>query len=85
MQLFVLSAQFVQQLLQAGRELSFGAHVLLQPFANGVATNVGSDWHVAKAAGLPSRYITSIRMDPQDPRTVYATLAGYGRRWAFPG
>ncbi len=55
------------------------------PFGNGVATNVGSDWHVAKATGLPSRYITSIRMDPQDPRTVYATLAGYGRRWAFPG
>ena len=24
-------------------------------------------------------------MDPSDPRTVYVTLAGYGRRWAFPG
>ncbi len=24
-------------------------------------------------------------MDPSDPRTIYVTLAGYGRRWAFPG
>jgi hypothetical protein len=64
------------------------------PFANGVATNVGdtpgkandaAGWHIARAAGLPSRYITSARMDPTDPRTVYVTLAGYGRRWAFPG
>lgn len=65
------------------------------PFANGVATNVGGDkpgapmagdgWHIAKAKGLPTRYITSIRMDPTDPKTVYVTLAGYGRRWAFPG
>lgn len=55
------------------------------PFGNGIATNVGGEWRKTKAAGLPSRYITSVRMDPQDPRTVYATLAGYGRRWAFPG
>ena len=64
------------------------------PFANGIATNVQAapgkandpaGWHIAKAAGLPSRYITSVRMDPTDPRTVYVTLAGYGRRWAFPG
>jgi photosystem II stability/assembly factor-like uncharacterized protein len=64
------------------------------PFANGIATNVkegpgkandAAGWHIAKAAGLPSRYITSVRMDPSDPRTVYATIAGYGRRWAFPG
>jgi hypothetical protein len=65
------------------------------PFGDGIATNVGGDkpgkigsadgWHIAKAAGLPSRYITSIRIDPADPRTVYVTLAGYGRRWAFPG
>ncbi len=65
------------------------------PFANGIATNVGGDkpgktgstdgWHIAKATGLPARYVTSVRMDPQDSRTVYATLAGYGRRWAFPG
>lgn len=65
------------------------------PFANGIATNVGGDqpgaagspdgWHVAAAAGLPSRFITSVQIDPADPRTVYVTLAGYGRRWAFPG
>ncbi|MEA2170794.1 MAG: hypothetical protein QOF76_4094, partial [Solirubrobacteraceae bacterium] len=65
------------------------------PFGNGIATNVGGDkpgltgspdgWHIAAAKGLPSRYITSVRMDPENPRTVYVTLAGYGRRWAFPG
>jgi hypothetical protein len=55
------------------------------PFGSGVATNVGGAWHIAGARGLPKRYITSVRMDPTDPRTVYATLAGYGRRWAFPG
>ncbi|MEA2294991.1 MAG: hypothetical protein QOE86_2630, partial [Solirubrobacteraceae bacterium] len=65
------------------------------PFANGIATNVtaaklgtsgaGDNWHIAAAKGLPTRYITSVRMDPSDPRTVYVTLAGYGRRWAFPG
>jgi hypothetical protein len=64
------------------------------PFGNGIATNVNAapgkandsaGWHIAKASGLPSRYITSVQMDPTDPRTVYVTLAGYGRRWAFPG
>jgi photosystem II stability/assembly factor-like uncharacterized protein len=64
------------------------------PFGNGIATNVKdapgkandpTGWHIAKATGLPSRYITSVQMDPSDPRTVYATIAGYGRRWAFPG
>ena len=65
------------------------------PFGNGLATNVGGSkpgatgssdgWHIARASGLPRRYITSVRMDPSNPRTVYVTLAGYGRRWAFPG
>ncbi|MCW2989737.1 MAG: hypothetical protein JWM73_331, partial [Solirubrobacterales bacterium] len=65
------------------------------PFANGVATNVGGakpgkvnspdGWHIATAKGLPSRYITSIRMDPANPKTVFVTLGGYGRRWAQPG
>jgi len=65
------------------------------PFANGIATNVGgsaapkrltgSGWHIAAAHGLPSRYISSIRMDPSNPRTVYVTLGGYGRKWAPPG
>ncbi len=65
------------------------------PFANGVATNVtggqggtagdAKGWHIAAARGLPSRLITSVRIDPADVGTVYVTLAGYGRRWAFPG
>jgi photosystem II stability/assembly factor-like uncharacterized protein len=66
-----------------------------RPFANGIATNVGGSqppkrntsqgWHIAAAHGLPTRYISSIRMDPADPRTVYVTLGGYGRKWAPPG
>jgi len=62
-----------------------------RPFQNGLATNVGGDkppkrltgdgWHIAAARGLPNRYITSVQMDPDDPRTVYVTLGGYSRRW----
>jgi hypothetical protein len=55
------------------------------PFGRGLATNAGGTWHIAKAAGLPERLITSVRMDPANPSTVYVTLAGYGRDWAFPG
>jgi hypothetical protein len=65
------------------------------PFGRGLATNVGGDkpgragtgdgWHIAQAAGLPERIITSVRMDPANPSTVYVTLGGYGRKWAFPG
>jgi hypothetical protein len=52
-----------------------------RPFDNGVATNVGGTWHTATAAGLPRRYITSVAVDPVDPKTVYVTLGGYSRRW----
>ena len=66
------------------------------PFANGLATNVKPDgtvgkpaaadgWHIATASGLPKRYVTSVQMDPIDARTVYATIAGYSRRWLRPG
>jgi hypothetical protein len=65
------------------------------PFARGIATNVGGSvpgkamtangWHIAPANGLPSRFITSIRMDPASPSTVYVTLGGYGRSWVPPG
>ena len=64
-------------------------------FKNGLATNVGgalppkqmsSDgWHIAAAAGLPNRFITSVTIDPKDPNTVYVTLGGYSRRWVPPG
>jgi hypothetical protein len=64
-------------------------------FASGVATNVGGDepgepgspagWHIAAAAGLPERFINGITIDPDDPRTVYVALGGYGRRWVPPG
>ena len=54
----------------------------------------GDGWHIAAAncgdAGcpggkIPNRYITSIRMDPGDPNTVYVTLGGYQRPWVVPG
>ena len=66
-----------------------------RPFGSGLATNVGGTkppksktgdgWHIAKAQGLPLRYIESVKMDPADPRTVYAAVGGYGRRWVPPG
>ncbi|MDX6197714.1 MAG: hypothetical protein QOJ79_865 [Actinomycetota bacterium] len=65
------------------------------PFQSGIATNVGgakapkrmtsNGWHIAAAKGLPERYINSVRIDPANPRTVYVTLGGYGRRWIPPG
>lgn len=67
-----------------------------QKFRSGLATNVGGSkppkrltsdgWHIAKAAGLPNRYITSVVIDPKNPRTVYVTLGGYANReWVPPG
>jgi hypothetical protein len=67
-----------------------------EPFLNGLATNVGGDqppkrmtsqgWHHAKAKGLPNRYITSLAIDPQNPKTVYVALGGYAnRQWVPPG
>ena len=67
------------------------------PFANGLATNIGTDvlpekgtskgWHTATARGLPNRFITGVAIDPQDEtlETIYVTLGGYSRRWAPPG
>lgn len=65
------------------------------PFNSGIATNVGGSkepkigtsngWHIAAAKGLPKRYINSVRMDPANPKTVFVTLGGYGRRWIPPG
>lgn len=72
-------------------------HIVNQrvPFKNGIATNIGGaeapergtpkGWHVAAARGLPNRFITSIQIDPADPRTVYVTLGGYSVKWAPPG
>src|SRR6266540_747215 len=66
-------------------------------FFSGIATNVGGSqpakfltsdgWHIATAAGLPERYITSVRMDPGDPtgKTIYVTLGGYSSHWIPPG
>ena len=68
-----------------------------QPFQSGIATNVGGvlaprrmaqdGWHIATAAGLPERFITSIAIDPSDTtkRTILVTLGGYSNRWVPPG
>ena len=63
-------------------------------FANGIATNVGGSkppksntsdgWHIAKAAGLPKRLITSITIDPKNARTIYVTLGASSLRPFVP-
>ena len=65
------------------------------PFLNGLATNVGGakapkkgspdGWHIAKANGLPNRWISSIAIHRMNPKIVTVTLGGYGRRWTPPG
>jgi hypothetical protein len=65
------------------------------PFHSGIATNVGGSkdpkrmtsngWHKASAIGLPQRIVNSVTIDPNNNRTVYVTLGGYGRRWIPPG
>jgi hypothetical protein len=67
-----------------------------EKFHSGIATNVGGSkppkrltsdgWHIAKAAGLPNRFVTSVVIDPKNPQTVYVTLGGYANReWVPPG
>ncbi|MDO9453263.1 MAG: hypothetical protein Q7J29_10455 [Stagnimonas sp.] len=56
-------------------------------FASVLATNVtegvervaetDAGWRFAEKRGLPSRYITSIAIDPVDPKIVYVALGGY--------
>ena len=63
-------------------------------FNNGIATNVGGDqppkrmtsqgWHIAKAKGLPNRFITSIAIDPKNVETIFVTLGGYANREWVP-
>jgi hypothetical protein len=56
---------------------------LHQKFRGGIATNIGGEWHIAKAKGLPQRFVTSVTMDPKNHKTVYATLgASAARYWA---
>lgn len=64
-------------------------------FQNVLATNVGGDtppqretpngWHLATARDLPNRYITGIAIAPDDPKTIYVTLAGYLSNLRPPG
>ncbi|HVE73516.1 MAG TPA: hypothetical protein VNA30_00265 [Mycobacteriales bacterium] len=62
-------------------------------FTGGIATNVtpgcvrevGSKecWHVAKAEGLPKRFVGGIAIDPADPKTLYVAVSSYRRRFAY--
>ena len=53
-------------------------------FASGIATNYGGTWHQVSTAGLPSRYISGVTVDPANPAHAYAIFNGYSRRWV-PG
>jgi hypothetical protein len=53
-------------------------------FASGIATNYGGTWHQVSTAGLPSRYIAGLTVDPANPAHAYAVFNGYSRRWV-PG
>jgi hypothetical protein len=64
-------------------------------FKRGLATNVGgkkapkryksAGWHIARAKGLPNRYVTSIAMNPKRPKDVLVALGGYSAVWVPPG
>jgi len=70
----------------SGNDTGF-ASVLATNVMDGVTrvpeTNAG--WHFAAKRGLPSRYITSIAIDPVDPKTVYVALGGYLSNLRAPG
>lgn len=64
------------------------------PFRSGIATNVGGKkppkrytsrgWHIARAKGLPTRYITAIEMVDKSPKKVFVGLGGYIQPWTPP-
>ncbi|MDP9183630.1 MAG: hypothetical protein M3P04_12755, partial [Actinomycetota bacterium] len=66
-----------------------------RPFRSGIATNVGGSkpgkryssdgWHIAKAIGLPERYVTGITFDPASPKVLYVSVGGYERPALPPG
>ncbi len=47
-----------------------------------VSTNGGANWD-DRTTGLPSRFITSITVNPTDPKTAYVTLSGFGSPHVF--
>ncbi|HEY8317373.1 MAG TPA: hypothetical protein VIG76_00945 [Amnibacterium sp.] len=50
-------------------------------FQRGLATNYGGAWHELSLAGVPSRYITSVAVDPKDAAHVIISIGSYSRRW----
>jgi len=53
-------------------------------FASGIATNYGGSWHQINMAGLPSRYISGVTVDPTNPAHAYAVFSGFSRHFV-PG
>jgi hypothetical protein len=53
-------------------------------FGSGIATNYGGTWHQTSTAGLPTRFIAGMAVDPKNPAHAYAIFNGYSRRW-IPG
>lgn len=61
--------------------------VVTPVFHSGIATNVGGSappqsrtgngWHIADAKGLPQRYVSSIKVDPADSKTIYVAMGNY--------
>jgi hypothetical protein len=51
------------------------------PFARGLATNYGGEWHELSLAGVPQRYITGVAIDRRNAAHAYLSLGSYSRRW----
>jgi hypothetical protein len=51
------------------------------PFARGLASNVGGTWHTLAATGLPNRYVSSITIDPGNSSHLFVTLSAFSRHW----
>jgi len=71
---------------RAVREPVWGRRDEVRPrHGRSVRQRQSDGWHIATAAGLPNRYITSIAIDPANKQTIYVTVGGYSRRWVPPG
>ncbi|WP_188316652.1 glycosyl hydrolase [Solihabitans fulvus] len=53
-------------------------------YHSGIDTNFGGSWHRLPGANLPSRYITSISLDPYRDGHLFVSFGGYTDTWV-PG
>jgi photosystem II stability/assembly factor-like uncharacterized protein len=69
-----LSGQDAMNLAPAGEGVVWaGGHDVLAKSADG-----GLTWESASPSGLPGRDVHGFAVDPRDPRTLYAAIAGQG-------